>query len=59
MLTANFHASLDTTRAVNLGFWSDEEGFRALAADPPFQNHYWDGLADNEPGFYRRVWISA
>ncbi|MGB7418372.1 MAG: hypothetical protein WA918_04270 [Erythrobacter sp.] len=58
LLTANVHTSLDTTRAVNLGFWNDEEGFRALAAGPPFQNYYWDRLADYEPGFYRRTWLA-
>lgn len=59
LLSANFHASLDGTRAVNLGFWRQEQGFRDLVANPPFVNRYWEGLADNEPGFYRRVWVRA
>lgn len=59
LLTANFHASLDGERAINLGFWNNIEGFRSLAANPPFANHYWEGLADNEPGLYQRVWVTA
>ncbi|MEM0985713.1 MAG: hypothetical protein AAGJ32_05670 [Pseudomonadota bacterium] len=58
LLTANFHVSLDNERVVNLGFWSEEAAFRALAANPPFQNKYWIDFADNEPGFYRRVFVA-
>lgn len=57
LLTANFHVSFDLERVVNVGFWADEASFHKLAADPPFKNKYWDGLADNEPGFYRRVFV--
>jgi hypothetical protein len=59
LLTANFHASHDCLRAVNLGFWANEQGFRDLAANPPFRNRYWDGLADNEAGFFRRLWVEV
>lgn len=57
LLTANFHVSYDDERLINLGFWSEEAAFRALAADPPFQNQYWIDFADNEPGFYRRTFV--
>ncbi len=55
LYTANFHASLDDTRLVNIGFWSDVEAFKAFLKKPPFDAQYWADYADNEPGFFERV----
>jgi hypothetical protein len=54
LLAVNFHGSLDGHRVINLGLWSDFEGFGELEKRPGFVDagNYWDGVAGFRPQYF-------
>ena len=57
LISATFHRSLDGTRVINYGQWSDENAIAELVKKPGFSKEkpYWDGIADNEYHLYKVV----
>lgn len=57
LVSANFHRSLDGTRVINYGQWSDKEAIENLKKQPGFSNEtaYWEGIAENEHHLYELV----
>ena len=57
LVSANFHRSLDGTRVINYGQWSDKEAIENLKKQPGFgsQSPYWEGIAENEHHLYELV----
>ncbi|MBD2256038.1 antibiotic biosynthesis monooxygenase [Pseudanabaena sp. FACHB-2040] len=54
LLSVNFHRSLDGTRTMNYGFWSNFDRFDLLLKEERFKpvRDYWQGLAENEFHLY-------
>ncbi|MGB6297751.1 MAG: antibiotic biosynthesis monooxygenase [Rivularia sp. (in: cyanobacteria)] len=57
LVSANFHCSLDGTRVINYGQWSDKEAIENLKKQPGFgsESPYWEGIAENEHHLYELV----
>ena len=57
LVSANFHRSLDGTRVINYGQWSDKEAIENLKKQPGFgsQSPYWERIAENEHHLYELV----
>ena len=57
LISANFHRSLDGTRVINYGQWSDREAIENLKKQPGFggDSEYWTGVAENEHHLYEVV----
>ena len=57
LVSANFHRSLDGTRVINYGQWSDKEAIENLKKQPGFgsESPYWEGIAENEHHLYELV----
>lgn len=57
LISATFHRSLDGTRVINYGHWSNKEAIEELVKKPGFSKDkpYWDGIADNEYHLYEVV----
>ena len=57
LVSANFHRSLDGTRVINYGQWSNREAIENLKKQPGFgsESPYWDGIAENEHHLYELV----
>ena len=57
LISATFHRSLDGTRVINYGQWSDREAIAELVKKPGFSKTapYWEGIADNEYHLYEVV----
>jgi quinol monooxygenase YgiN len=57
LVSANFHRSLDGTRVINYGQWSNKEAIENLKKQPGFgsESPYWEGIADNEHHLYELV----
>lgn len=57
LVSANFHRSLDGTRVINYGQWSDKEAINNLKKQPGFgsESPYWEGIAENEHHLYELV----
>ncbi len=57
LVSANFHRSLDGTRVINYGQWSDKEAIEKLKTQPGFSSEtaYWEGVAENEHHLYELV----
>jgi quinol monooxygenase YgiN len=60
LISATFHRSLDGTRVINYGQWSDAKAIKELVKQPGFSKDkpYWEGVADNEYHLYEVVSIS-
>jgi quinol monooxygenase YgiN len=58
LISANFHRSLDGTRVINYGQWSDRQTIKELKKQPGFgsQSPYWEGIAENEHHLYEVVY---
>jgi heme-degrading monooxygenase HmoA len=54
LIAINFHRSLDGGQVVNLGAWTDFEGFAKLLARPGFMDGapYWEGVAGFQNIFF-------
>ena len=59
LISATFHRSLDGTRVINYGQWTNKEAIEELVKKPGFSKDkpYWDGIADNEYHLYEVVRI--
>ena len=57
LVSANFHRSLDGTRVINYGQWSNREAIENLKKQPGFgsESPYWEGIAENEHHLYELV----
>ncbi|MGB3511625.1 MAG: antibiotic biosynthesis monooxygenase [Microcoleaceae cyanobacterium] len=57
LISANFHRSLDGTRVINYGQWSNSEAIENLKKQPGFGKYssYWSGIAENEHHLYEVV----
>ncbi|MGL4881255.1 MAG: antibiotic biosynthesis monooxygenase family protein [Waterburya sp.] len=57
LISATFHRSLDGTRVINYGQWSDAKAIEELVKKPGFSKEkpYWEGIADNEYHLYEVV----
>jgi quinol monooxygenase YgiN len=57
LISATFHRSLDGTRVINYGQWSDAKAIEELVKKPGFSKDkpYWEGIADNEYHLYEVV----
>jgi quinol monooxygenase YgiN len=57
LVSATFHRSLDGTRVINYGQWSDAKAIEELVKKPGFSKDkpYWEGIADNEYHLYEVV----
>ena len=57
LVSANFHRSLDGTRVINYGQWSNQEVIENLKKQPGFgsESPYWEGIAENEHHLYELV----
>lgn len=57
LVSANFHRSLDGTRVINYGQWSNQEAIENLKKQPGFgsESPYWEGIAENEHHLYELV----
>ncbi|MGB3653258.1 MAG: antibiotic biosynthesis monooxygenase [Rivularia sp. (in: cyanobacteria)] len=56
LVSANFHRSLDGTRVINYGQWSDKDAIENLKKQPGFgSDPYWEGIAENEHHLYELV----
>ncbi|MEM8719506.1 MAG: antibiotic biosynthesis monooxygenase [Cyanobacteria bacterium P01_G01_bin.39] len=57
LISATFHRSLDGTRVINYGQWSNPEAIQNLTKKPGFSKEqpYWDGIAENEYHLYEVV----
>ncbi|AFY57724.1 hypothetical protein Riv7116_5344 [Rivularia sp. PCC 7116] len=57
LVSANFHRSLDGTRVINYGQWSNKEAIENLKKQPGFgsESPYWEGIAENEHHLYELV----
>ncbi|MEM7595693.1 MAG: antibiotic biosynthesis monooxygenase, partial [Cyanobacteria bacterium P01_A01_bin.83] len=57
LISATFHRSLDGTRVINYGQWSNPEAIKNLTKKPGFSKEqpYWDGIAENEYHLYEVV----
>jgi len=57
LVSANFHRSLDGTRVIHYGQWSNQEAIENLKKQPGFgsESPYWDGIAENEHHLYELV----
>ena len=57
LISATFHRSLDGTRVINYGQWTNKEAIEELVKQPGFgkDKPYWDGIADNEYHLYEVV----
>ncbi|MEM6404322.1 MAG: antibiotic biosynthesis monooxygenase [Cyanobacteria bacterium P01_D01_bin.116] len=57
LVSANFHRSLDGTRVINYGQWSNKEAIDNLKKQPGFgsESPYWEGIAENEHHLYELV----
>ncbi len=57
LISATFHRSLDGTRVINYGQWTNKEAIEELVKKPGFSKDkpYWDGIADNEYHLYEVV----
>jgi len=57
LVSANFHRSIDGTRVINYGQWSDKEAIENLKKQPGFgsESPYWEGIAENEHHLYELV----
>ena len=54
LVSANFHSSIDGTRVINYGQWSDKEAIENLKKQPGFgsESPYREGIAENEHHLY-------
>ena len=54
LVSANFHSSIDGTRVINYGQWSDKEAIENLKKQPGIgsESPYWAGIAENEHHLY-------
>ena len=54
LINATFHRSLDGTRVINYGQWSNPEAIENLKKRPGFggESPYWEGVAENEHHLY-------
>ena len=54
LVNATFHRSLDGTRVINYGQWSNPEAIENLKKQPGFggDTPYWEGVAENEHHLY-------
>jgi quinol monooxygenase YgiN len=54
LISATFHRSLDGTRVINYGQWSNPKAIAELVKKPGFSKAapYWEGVADNEYHLY-------
>ena len=61
LVSANFHRSLDGTRVINYGQWSDKEAIEKLKTQPGFSSEtaYWEGIAENEHHLYELVFSAT
>ena len=59
LISATFHRSLDGTRVINYGQWSDSNAIAELTKKPGFSKAapYWEGIADNEYHLYEVVHV--
>ncbi|MEA5594194.1 antibiotic biosynthesis monooxygenase [Rivularia sp. UHCC 0363] len=56
LVSANFHRSLDGTRVINYGQWSNQEAIENLKKQPGFgSDPYWEGIAENEHHLYELI----
>ena len=57
LISATFHRSLDGTRVINYGQWSNQDAIKELTQQPGFgkDQPYWDGIAENEYHLYQVV----
>ena len=57
LISATFHRSLDGTRVINYGQWSNQDAIKELTQQPGFgkDKPYWDGIAENEYHLYQVV----
>lgn len=57
LVSATFHRSLDGTRVINYGQWSDAKAIEELVKKPGFSKDkpYWEGIANNEYHLYEVV----
>ena len=57
LISATFHRSLDGTRVINYGQWTNQEAIAELVKKPGFSKDqpYWEGIADNEYHLYEVV----
>ncbi|MEO1375315.1 MAG: antibiotic biosynthesis monooxygenase [Cyanobacteria bacterium J06635_10] len=57
LVSANFHRSIDGTRVINYGQWSNKEAIENLKKQPGFgsESPYWEGIAENEHHLYELV----
>lgn len=58
LVSATFHRSLDGTRVINYGQWTDSQGIEELVKEPSFSKDepYWQGVADNQYHLYQVVY---
>ncbi|MBV6624814.1 MAG: antibiotic biosynthesis monooxygenase [Rivularia sp. (in: Bacteria)] len=61
LVSANFHRSLDGTRVINYGQWSNQEAIENLKKQPGFggESPYWEGIAENEHHLYKLVFSAT
>ncbi|VEP16398.1 putative antibiotic biosynthesis monooxygenase [Hyella patelloides LEGE 07179] len=59
LISATFHRSLDGTRVINYGQWSNQEAIEQLTKQPGFGKAapYGEGIADNEYHLYEVVHV--
>ncbi|MGB3532968.1 MAG: antibiotic biosynthesis monooxygenase [Microcoleaceae cyanobacterium] len=60
LISANFHRSLDGTRAINYGQWRDPKTIEELRKKPGFgsEKPYWEGIAENEYHLYEVIFVT-
>ena len=59
LTSINFHRSLDGAQVVNLGTWTDFDGFSQLLSRSGFRDDdvYWEGVAEFRPHYFDVVAI--
>ncbi|HHP7231979.1 MAG TPA: antibiotic biosynthesis monooxygenase family protein [Xenococcaceae cyanobacterium] len=59
LISATFHRSLDGTRVINYGQWTNQEAIAELVKKPGFSKAapYWEGIAENEYHLYEVVHV--
>jgi quinol monooxygenase YgiN len=61
LLSATFHRSIDGTRVINYGQWSNQDAIAQLTKQPGFSSEkpYWAGIAENEYHLYDVVHVES